>query len=286
MSKTEHKKRNANNKKDGGLYAARGFMLQHMQTLYNCPSACILQTQDPNNNLAKALTKTSKGTCVTYLGVGQNGPECVDTKTQNGGETDCRGCSCCYTNAHPDLCEFGFGGGSGNSGGTVQLPTDESFADLKKRIQEPPPPEARGRVVKTGTDAEVAIDDTAKCHTESKFTCKGNDKEYVSESEVLQQLANNDCQETVSSKIDDMCLDTPCDKDPDSNKCLEALDRCAYDPESGVMCMPKSENDPCADCKCRSNADCSSKQYMKYVVDHGHSAYLALTSMIVLAAVL
>jgi len=292
MSKTEHKKRNAANKKDGGLYAARDFMVQHMRTLYNCPRECILNTENPNQNLAKALTKTSQGTCITYIG---EGSVCVDAKTSSGGggETDCRCCECIYNNADPELCQLGFpSGGSGNSGGTGALPTDESFADLQRRIRQGTQPERSGRVVKTGSDDEITKDDTAVCHTESTFTCSGNNQEFISEAQVLQQLANNQCTETLSTKIDDMCQDSPCDKDPDSNKCLAALDRCAYDPESGVMCDPTSENDPCENCICRFASDCSNSQYSnsqysEYAVDgNNDSAYLALTSMIVLAAVL
>merc|ERR1711937_466782 len=81
------------------------------------------------------------------------------------------------------------------------------------------------------------------------------------------------------------CQDTPCDKDPDSSLCLTSLERCKYDPDSGVMCQPKSPNDPCEDCLCYVD-NCFDKKYSAYGVDSGNSAYLALTSMIVLAAVL
>merc|ERR1712025_502179 len=45
-SATDHKKRNAANKKDGGLYAAQQFMLQHYRSLYNCPAECLIRTQN------------------------------------------------------------------------------------------------------------------------------------------------------------------------------------------------------------------------------------------------
>lgn len=281
-SRTEHIKKNAAGKKDGGRYAAETFMMQNYQSMYNCDASCIKITQNPNNNLAQALTKTSLGTCVTYLDVGG---VCVNEKTQNGGETDCRACSCIYNNADPTLCELGFGTGSLEGvDNSVELPKQD-FNDIRQRIQAPPPNEAGANVRSARDFGALSVDDTAICHTESEFKCPDDNKEYVSEQEITARDDSNQCTETPGVKIDDMCQDTPCDKDPDSSLCLTSLERCKYDPDSGVMCQPKSPNDPCEDCLCYVD-NCFDKKYSVYGVDSGNSAYLALTSMIVLAAVL
>ena len=281
-SRTEHIKKNAAGKKDGGRYAAETFMMQHYNTMYNCDALCIKNTENPNNNLAQALTKTSKGTCVTYL----NGEGlCVNEKTAGGGDTDCRGCSCIYDNAAPSLCELGFGGGNLQGvDNSIQLPVQD-FNDIRQRIQAPPKPEPGANIRNAGGFAQLSVDDTAICHTESKYKCPDDNKEFLTEQEIKVRDDSNQCAETPGVKIDAMCQDTPCDKDPDSSLCLTSLERCKYDPDSGVMCQPKSPNDPCEDCLCYVD-NCFDNKYSVYGVDSGNSAYLALTSMIVLAAVL
>merc|ERR1711907_281399 len=107
-----HRKRNANGKKDGGLFSAKQFMLQHMRSLYNCPAQCIERSSDPNYNLAQALTKTSKGTCITSLRLNNNGePECVVGTSVRANDIDCRGCQGAFSNADPGLNPYGWDNG-------------------------------------------------------------------------------------------------------------------------------------------------------------------------------
>jgi len=284
-SATAHKKRNAANKKDGGLYAARSFMHQHYRSMYNCPSSCIERTQDQNGNLAQALSKTSKGTCVTYI---NGADQCVDTKANNGGETDCRCCACIYDNADPSLCLLGFGDGKLPDGAvseSVQLPKQD-FGAIKQRIQAPPKPERESNVRRAAGFAALSLDDTAICHTESKYTCPGDNQEFLTQTEIDNRVNSEACTDSPGTKIDDMCQDTVCDQDPDSAACETAKARCKYDPDSGSMCQPeKGTSDPCFDCVCSAD-NCFNAKYSLYGVDSGNSAYLALTSMIVLAAVL
>merc|ERR1712137_1021988 len=54
---TKFRKKNANNKQDGGLYAARTFNLQRYMSLYSCPRECLLQTES-NSILATPVTTT------------------------------------------------------------------------------------------------------------------------------------------------------------------------------------------------------------------------------------
>merc|ERR1712226_854478 len=97
-----------------------------------------------------------------------------------------------------------------------------------------------GRVFNTPGDPLV-VDDTAICHTESEFECPGDDSQY-------DEMVNAGlCSGRDSVKIDNMCEDGPCDSNPDSLVCSVAKARCEVDPETGVKCMPNSENNPC-DC--------------------------------------
>merc|ERR1712037_720855 len=98
-----------------------------------------------------------------------------------------------------------------------------------------------GNVLKAGGE-DLGLDNTAVCHTESKFTCEGAEKDY-------ENLANaGKCKEVESTKVDKMCDDGPCDNDENSDACKLAKAKCEVDPETGSMCMPGNENDPCADC--------------------------------------
>ena len=56
-------------------------------------------------------------------------------------------------------------------------------------------------------------------------------------------------------------------------------DRCEYDPESGVMCLPGSENDPCSDCVCRKGCDdCHDAKYCTTKITPGGNANTAKTT--------
>ena len=89
------------------------------------------------------------------------------------------------------------------------------------------------------------------------------------------------CTQKTSVKIADMCDDGPCDNDSESITCKTAKQRCQVDPDSGMWCMPGSENDPCIDCKC-GGATCDNRVY----VDSGKVVSIASTVLVFLAAVL
>merc|ERR1712224_97912 len=123
-------------------------------------------------------------------------------------------------------------------------------------------PERIGFLPKTAGDPLI-IDDTAICHTESEFSCPGSGMEFE------QMVNTGQCTSKESVKIDKMCEDGPCDSDPDSLLCQAAKRNCEVDPETGVKCMPGSENDPC---------DCS--------IDAGAVAFVTFASLFALAAAL
>jgi len=244
--------------------------------LYNCLQACIDRKTDENNNLAPPLVKTSQGTCLTQINQ-QNQCEANNVALEPGA-IDCKSCECCYNNAPPEQCTAAFPA-AGPSTGVV--PADR-FQDVIKRFTHLPKTfEAMGNVALTD-DSPLITDDTAICHTESTFTCPDN-----SDANFEVQANAGLCTETQSTQIDEMCRDTPCDKDAESTKCLDSLSRCEYDPESGVMCTPNSENDACIDCVCDS-CDCSDRAYYptRLVCGASLTAGLAFLSMIVFAAVL
>lgn len=251
--KKEFQKRNADGKTDGGQYAAQQFNEQRFYALYQCPAQCL------NNNkvtpaLVAAVTKTSKGTCVTYVD-GADG--CVATKTPNAGIIDCRSCSGIFNNVAPKSfgSEFSIGKVSQNS----------KLDELVKSVQtgSAEEEEESGNVLKSAGDALVD-DDTAICHTPSSFECPNGDADFAAESQA------GKCTEQESAKIDRMCDDGPCDSDSDSELCVNAKRMCEVDPDSGVLCMPNSENDPCQGCVVKG-------------VNHGEIAAVSAAALVVLA---
>jgi len=90
----------------------------------------------------------------------------------------------------------------------------------------------------------------------------------------IRKLVNDGkCSEIESKKIDHMCDDGPCDNEPNSLLCRTAKARCEVDPDSGEMCMPGNENDPCIGC-------------VPTITDGAEVAAVAFTSLFVLASVL
>ena len=223
---TSFRKRNANNKKDGGLYAARKFNLERYMTLYKCPQQCMLQSQN-NKILAASVTKTSKGTCINFLSVSG----CVTQ--QRADYTDCRPCAGIFNNVAPESFSSQFQIGKPS--------TENELGKMIQRVQSAAEAEPLGNVLDAGGDPLV-VDDTARCHTPSSFSCPGSDSDYEKQAEA------GKCTEVESTKVDNMCDDGPCDNDADSLACRMAKAKCLVDPDSGVKCMPGSENDPCADC--------------------------------------
>jgi len=257
-SLTNFKKRNAQNKQDGGVYAARKFELQRAQTLWNCPEECILQTKT-TAGLGTPLTKTSKGTCLQFYS-GADG--C--TATRQTGSKDCSSCVGAYNNVAPTaFSEFQIG-----------ITDPGKKTDLTRaisRLQTASDPEPLGPVLKA-QGQPLAIDDTAICHTESSFTCEGA-KDNMSMEEYEKLVNDGKCSEIESKKIDHMCDDGPCDNEPNSLLCRTAKARCEVDPDSGEMCMPGNENDPCIGC-------------VPTITDGAEVAAVAFTSLFVLASVL
>lgn len=225
---TKFRKKNANNKQDGGLYAARTFNLQRYMSLYSCPQECLLQTES-NSILATPVTKTSKGTCLNFYG-GSRG--CVTNALP--GDIDCSPCAGIYNNVAPKTFSLEY---------TVGTPiaSNDELSKMIKRVQSAGDAEPMGNVLRVDGEPLV-IDDTAICHTVSNFECPGDDAHFEAAVEA------GECKERLSIKIDGMCNDGPCDSNPDSAKCLTAKQLCLVDPDSGVKCMPGSDNDPCADC--------------------------------------
>lgn len=225
---TNYRKRNAAGKTDGGLYSGREFILNRYRTLYNCPRECmhpITQAKTADSGLVAAVTKTSTGTCVNYLS--NNG--CTTTK--NSAYTDCTKCAGIFNNVAPAsfASDFQIGQPNGNLGQMIS------------RLNSAPSDEPLGNVLNAGGQ-DLGLDNTAVCHTESKFTCPGAEKDY-------ENMVNaGKCKEVESTKVDKMCDDGPCDNDENSYACKLAKAKCEVDPETGSMCMPGNENDPCAGC--------------------------------------
>lgn len=255
-SPTGHRKRNANGRNDGGLYAARKVMLQNLYTQYRCKEACVLQDKQ-NPNLGYPLTKTSQGTCLTW---DSGAAGC--TAQQQTGSTDCSPCVQAYNNVAPkSASQFQIG-----------LPGASTGTELIKairRVQQAPPAEPLGNVLNSGGQPLV-LDDTAKCHTDSTFSC--GDKGKISMADYEKLVKDGKCKAVESKKIDGMCDDGPCDNDPNSELCRIAKAKCEVDPQSGTKCMPGNENNPCKDCI--------------VTWDGGEVAAVAFTSLLVLASVL
>jgi len=254
---TDFKKRNAQGNKDGGVFAATRFYQQQMESQYNCPTECQTVATNTNNNLMAPLVKTAVGTCVTALS-GSNG--CVNLDADPNilaGATDCTGCIGRFNNVAPATFRNDFAIGISTPG--------QSLIDLVDRVAAAAaqPQEPVGSALNTPGDP-LAIDDTAVCHTESTFSCPGDDSQYD------EMVNNGECSGTDSVKIDNMCEDGPCDSDPNSLVCAAAKANCEVDPETGVKCMPNSENNPCA---------CT-----PFYVDAGKVAAVASASLFILAA--
>jgi len=255
---TQFRKRNAQGNKDGGVYAATRFYQQQMEAQYDCPTACQTVAVDTNQNLMAPIVKTAVGTCVTAI-AGSLG--CIDLETATAqtlaGATDCTGCIGRFNNVAPQTFRNDFAIGISQPGGSLTLDMINRVASDAAR-----PLELPGSARNTPGDP-LATDDTAVCHTESTFSCPGEDSEYDA------MVNAGMCSGTDSVKIDNMCEDGPCDSNPDSMVCQMAKDRCEVDPETGVKCMPNSENNPCA---------CTP------FVDAGKVAAVASASLFVLAA--
>jgi len=174
--------------------------------------------------LSDPVTKSSRGTCVNYLKADE---ACSVTKA--AGDVDCTPCAGIFNNVAPAAFQSGFQTGQ------------PALQDLVLSLNKAADFEPLGNVLKVGGE-ELGEDNTAVCHTPSSFTCRGDELDF-------DKLVNEGkCDEVVSVKIDNMCDDGPCDNDDNSQACLLAKAKCLVDPETGSMCMPGNENDPCKSC--------------------------------------
>jgi len=259
-------KRNAQGNKDGGVYAATKFYQQQQEAMNSCPTACNTVQQDTNGNLLASLVKTATGTCVTAISGAQGCINLAANQQLNAGDIDCRGCISRFNNVAPKRFKADFGIGNG-----ITQPDQQKGLRLGGMIDRiaktVPEPTYRSRSI---PGDPLVVDDTAICHTESSFSCPGEDSQYDA------MVDAGLCSETQSVKIDEMCEDGPCDSDPSSALCQAAKDRCEVDPETGVKCMPNSENNPC---------DCQSAGSFDYY-DAGTVAAVTFASLLVLAAAL
>jgi hypothetical protein len=247
--KTNFRKRNANGNQDGGLYSAREFTLNNMRTLYGCPRACmypITQQKTANSGLLDAVTKSSTGTCVNYLSTGG----C--TLQANPQNTDCRPCAGIFNNVAPASFSSNFQIGKPS--------TEGSLKSMISRLSSAPSDEPIANVLSVGGQ-DLGLDNTAECHTPSSFTCPGKEIDFEKD------VNAGKCKEVESAKVDNMCDDGPCDNDENSRVCLLAKAKCQVDPETGSMCMPGNENDPC--------------KYCVRTVDSGNAVALAFTTLFV-----
>lgn len=252
---TKFKKRNAVGNKDGGVYAAKKFIQQRNVALYDCPQDCQMQTQK-TAALTTSLSKTSRGTCITWLDGASGCVEMTTQNAQNAGATDCRPCAAIFNNIAPKTNQQIFGIGISNP---QKEPDLNKFVDRVRTSagnQEP-----LGNFLRTPGN-ELLADNTAKCHTDSTFTCPGNPLDWEKDADKGQ------CTEVLSVKIDKMCDDGPCDSDDNSKQCLDAKAAGLVDQESGMLCMPNTENDPCK------------------IEDGGTIAAVAFTALLALASVL
>lgn len=228
--------------------------------LYQCPQNC-LSTQIKTASLVAATTKTSKGTCITYMD-GSNG--CVPTA--KAGVTDCRSCAGIFNNVAPKSFLKVFGP-------TNPLAPVDGLDRMVQRVQGAGAAEEFGNVLEEG--AELGTDDTAACWTTSSFECPGGDAGFAA------AVEGGTCKEDESTKIDDMCDDGPCDNDPDSQTCTQAKLKCEVDPDSGVKCMP-GENDPCEGCVKKVTDVTTGRGFF----DRGGIAAVSVAAWVLLASVL
>lgn len=259
-------KRNAQGNQDGGVYAATKFYQQQNEALYGCPTACQTLTQDTNGNLLAPLVKTALGTCVTAISGALGCINLAPGQIPQASDIDCRGCIGRFNNVAPNrfVADFSVGINTPDQSGSAKL------GDMLQRVQENAAMavEPAGNAITAGDP--LVIDDTAICHTESSFSCPGDDSQYDA------MVDAGLCTEKVSVKIDEMCEDGPCDSDPNSILCQQAKDRCEVDPETGVKCMPNSPSNPC---------DCQSA-YTGWDPDSAETVGATLASLLVLAAAL
>jgi hypothetical protein len=128
------------------------------------------------------------------------------------------------------------------------------------RLSSAPSDEPIANVLSVGGQ-DLGLDNTAECHTPSSFTCPGKEIDFEKD------VNAGKCKEVESAKVDNMCDDGPCDNDENSRVCLLAKAKCQVDPETGSMCMPGNENDPC--------------KYCVRTVDSGNAVALAFTTLFV-----
>lgn len=251
------KKNAAGNRNDGGQYAASKFITQRYSALYGCPEQC-LTSKIKTAALVPGVIKTAQGSCIDYMD-GASG--CTKTKAQ--GSTDCTPCAGIYNNVAPSSFSTNFG---------ITNPTAPKTDNLFKmiqRIHSAPPAEDVGNVLEAQGGALV-VDNTAVCYNPSSFECPGNEDAYQAAVEA------GTCKEEPPVKIDRMCDDGPCDNvDDDDVGCQTAKSTCKVDPESGVLCMPGSENDPCAEC-----------EIGEYKVAHAEIATVSALALVLLASTL
>jgi hypothetical protein len=227
--KTLFRKKNANGNNDGGAYSGREYILNRYMSLYQCPRACmfpISQQKTADSGLLAPVIKTETGTCVNYLST--NG--C--TTTANDQYTKCQNCAGIFNNVAPNLFASNFVGKPVQGG---------PLGKMLGRLSAAPEDEPMGNVLSAGGE-DLGLDNTAECHTPSTFKCPGKEADFEKD------VNAGKCNEVESHKVDDMCDDGPCDNDENSQVCLNAKARCLVDPETGSMCMPGNENDPCKDC--------------------------------------
>lgn len=256
-------KRNAQGNQDGGVYAATKFYQQQNEALYGCPTACQTLTQDTNGNLLAPLVKTALGTCVTAISGALGCINLAPGQIPQASDIDCRGCIGRFNNVAPTRFVADFSVGIGGA-------TGSSLENMINRVQTNAAMEVEpaGNAITAGDP--LVIDDTAICHSESEFSCPGDDSQYDA------MVDAGLCTEKISVKLDDMCEDGPCDSDPNSPLCQQAKDRCEVDPETGVKCMPDSPSNPC---------DCQSA-YTGNWGDSAETVGATFASLLVLAAAL
>merc|ERR1712226_486223 len=240
-SPTNFRKRNANGRADGGRYASQVFTRQRHMSQYACPAACMdLSRSDINQGttVMKALSKSSAGTCVTFL-AGADG--CVtNAPLNNNGATGCQGCVGIFTNVAPKIFTGTMGPTNPLAPGGAALSRLIRSSQAAVNVQ----PEPLSQVSNGAIKDPLTADNTAICWSESSFSCPNG----ATQAGFEQDVKNNNCDEVESTKIDKMCDDGPCDNDPESLVCRRAKANCDVDPDSGMKCMPGNENNPCAGC--------------------------------------
>jgi len=259
QQRTNFKKKNQNGNNDGGYFSAREFNLNRYMTQYGCPRQCMYPITQQKNAadpvLGPPVTKGSTGTCLHY----KSGAACVKTLAA----TDCRVCAGIFNNVAVQSFASNF---------QISSPSQANALErMIKRVETAPQPESFSNILSAAGDP-LTDDNTAMCFTPSSFTCP-NAKEDGSDFEA--QVNAGDCKEVQSAKIDDMCDDGPCDSDDTSRACALAKAKCLVDPDTGTMCMPGNENDPCKGCVRTVGVD-----------DSGNVVALSFATVVVLASMM